>query len=452
MQIGYGRSALAVLVAGAILLATPAAAQRAAVGDGPSAPVGDEAARAGVRPVFPDPERDAPLAKLGAAESARLRQAEAAVRRAIARRVFPGAVLVVGSHDRILYSRGYGRGTWSRTSRTPSPTRSLWDLASLTKVVGTAGVAARLVERGALDLDAPVVRFVPEFSGLGREAVTVRMLLDHTSGLRPFLRFWAAPTRDSAFALLWHEPLVRPPGRSAVYSDLNAILLGRVLEAVTGLSLDEAVRREVLDPLDLAQTGFRPPERAWVRAIPTGRDAGEPVVGIVNDRNAEALGGVVGHAGLFATGHDVARVAQAWLAAAIGADSSWLRPTTVHRFLQRTPASGSRFLGWDGRDPLPADPKEPSIFGATASACVFGHTGWTGTMMWMDPATDRFVVLLTNRSYDPKVKDSFRRLKLVRAAVSDALALRPAPALAAVAPCTGGDGTGPACLPAASAQ
>lgn len=430
MQIGHGRLALTVLVTGAVLLATPAAAQRAATGDGPFAAVGDEAARVGLRPVFPDPERDAPSAKVSAAEAARLRKADAAVRRALARRIFPGAVLLVGSHDRILYSRGYGRGTWSRTSRTPSPTRSLWDLASLTKVVGTAGVVARLVERGELDLDAPVARFVPQFSGLGREAVTVRMLLDHTSGLRPFLRFWAAPTRDSAYALLWHEPLVRPVGQSAVYSDLNAILLGRVIESVTGLTLDDAVRREVLDPLALAQTGFRPPERAWVRAMPTGRDAGEPVVGIVNDRNAESLGGVVGHAGLFATGQDVARVAQAWLGAAIGADSSWLRPGTVHRFLQRTPASGSRFLGWDGRDPQPEDPKEPSIFGAVASACVFGHTGWTGTMMWMDPATDRFVVLLTNRSYDPKVKDSFKKLKLVRAAVSDALALRPVHAAA----------------------
>lgn len=430
MQIGQGRLALTVLATGAIFFATPAAAQRAATGDGPFAAVGDEAARVGVRPVFPDPERNVPVAKVPAAEAARLRRADAAVQRALARRVFPGAVLVVGSHDRILYSRGYGRGTWSRSSRMPSPTRSLWDLASLTKVVGTAGVVARLVERGELELDAPVVRFVPEFSGLGREVVTVRMLLDHTSGLRPFLRFWAAPSRDSAYALLWHEPLVRPAGQSAVYSDLNAILLGRVIEQVTGLPLDEAVRKEVLDPLDLAQTGFRPPERAWIRAIPTGRDAGEPVVGIVNDRNAESLGGVVGHAGLFATGHDVARVAQAWLAAAIGADSSWLRPITVHRFLQRTPASGSRFLGWDGRDPLPDDPKEPSIFGAVASPCVFGHTGWTGTMMWMDPATDRFVVLLTNRSYDPKVKDSFRKLKLVRAAVSDALALRPVHAAA----------------------
>jgi CubicO group peptidase (beta-lactamase class C family) len=385
-------------------------------------------------------------AGLPTSEAARQDRADAAIRAALAKQVFPGAVLVVGSTERIGFAKGYGRGTWSPRSRTPSPATSLWDLASLTKVIATTGVVARLVDRGALDLETPVSRFVPQFGGFGRDAITVRMLLDHTSGLRPFLRFWAAPSRDSAYALLWHERLQRAPGASAVYSDLNAILLGLVIQAATGDSLDIAVRKEVIEPLGLMQTGFRPPESVWERAMPTGRNAGEPVVGIVNDRNAESLGGAVGHAGLFATGLDVARVAQAWLAAARGTDSSWIHPATAQRFLVRTPNSGSRFLGWDGRDPAPTDPenspirspKNESIFGTVAGPRVFGHTGWTGTMMWMDPDADRFMVLLTNRSYDPKRRDTFAALKQARANVSTAVALpalRPVPTMAA-APCS----------------
>lgn len=401
--------------------------------------------------VDPDSVMDGPtIADPGPSAKAAFRKADAAVRRGLRTQAYPGAVLLVGSHDRVQYARGYGHLTWRASSGTPSPSRSLWDVASLTKVVATTGVAARLVERGALDLDAPVQRYLPQFAGPGKERVTVRMLLDHTSGLKPGIRFGAAPTRDSAWALLWAEPLQRTPGTSPVYSDLNAILLGRVLETVTGLRLDEAVQREVAEPLGLTMTRYLPPESLWTRTVPTGRDGGEPVVGIVNDRNAELLGGVTGHAGLFATGTDLAKVAQAWLAAAMGRDSSWLHPATVQRFLARTPESGSRYLGWDGRDPPGTATAAPaarprrqtpteraaakvSIFGAVAGPGIFGHTGWTGTFMWMDPDTDRFVVFLTNRSYDPRRKDSFAALKLARAAVSDAVALPP-PAMAA-APC-----------------
>lgn len=220
---------------------------------------------------------------------------DAAVKRGIRTRAYPGAVVLIGNHEKVLYAKGYGTLTWGRRSTRPMPDSSLWDLASLTKVVGTTGVVARLVERGALDLDAPVAQYLPRFVGDGKARVTVRMLLDHTSGLKPYIRFFqAATSRDSAVSLLYNEPLTRIPGTSPVYSDLNAILLGFVVEQVTGVTLDEAVRADVVEPLALEHTFYRPPDEWIRRAVPTGRDAGEPVMGVVNDRNAEFFGGVTG--------------------------------------------------------------------------------------------------------------------------------------------------------------
>lgn len=338
---------------------------------------------------------------------------------AIASEAFPGGVVLAGDDRRIRFARGYGHVTWDGTGSRPSPRSSLFDLASLTKVVATTGVMARLVERGEVDLDAPVQRYLPRFTGTGKERVTVRMLLDHTSGLKPFVRFYqVAPTRDSALTLLYAEPLSRPPDSSAVYSDLNAMLLGLVIERVTGRSLEAAVRREVLAPLHLAETRFRPPVRSWRRAVPTGRDAGEPVMGIVNDRNCDFFGGVTGHAGLFSTGTDLARVAMAWLRAARGLDSSWIHPATARRFLAARPTAGTRRLGWDSRD---WSLQEPGSFGTRTSAQAFGHTGWTGTQVWVDPEANRWGVLLTNRSFSPRRTDTFDAMRRARAAVTDAV-------------------------------
>lgn len=347
----------------------------------------------------------------------------AMVERGIRRGVYPGAVLVIGRRDTVLYSRGFGRLTWAARSPAPSPSSTLWDLASLTKVMATASAVMVLVDRGTVRLDEPVARYLPRVSGDGRERITVRMLLDHTSGLPAYLAFHRlAASRDAAIELLYRQPLVRRPGTSAVYSDLNAILLGLLVEKVTTESLDVFTAREVSRPLGLTSTMFTPSLRAGLSIAPSRKVGGRPAAGRVNDDNAFLFGGVAGQAGLFSTGADVARFAQHWLRSGENRGSiekpgeGWVSSGTMREFLQRGTASGSRALGWDTPEP---NGDRPSIYGALAGPLTYGHTGWTGTMLWIDPVRDLFVVFLTNRSLEPKVRRSLTALRDIRSSVSD---------------------------------
>ncbi len=361
------------------------------------------------------------LAAIGAgpASAQSFAEVDAAVRDGIARGLYPGAVVVIGRHDSLLYARGYGHYTWSPTSRVPDPDSTVWDIASITKVVATTASAMRLVERGKLDLDAPVRRYLPRFSGGPKNRVTVRMLLDHTSGLRSYVPFYtrARGKRARVIEQLYAQALVRAPGDSAEYSDLNAILLGLVLEKVSGVSLDQLARREVFEPLGMTTTMFKPPAGLRRRIVPSGIWRGHPVAGEVNDQNAAAMGGVAGHAGVFSTGTDLARFAATWLRSGLGPGGRWVEPVTIRRFLVKGPNSGARLLGWDTPE-LNGD--EPSVFGTLISDAAYGHTGFTGTELWIDPSRDLYLVFLTNRVFDPKIRDSLKELKLVRAALSDA--------------------------------
>jgi CubicO group peptidase (beta-lactamase class C family) len=340
---------------------------------------------------------------------------EAAVAQGIASNLFPGAVVVIGRTDTILYAKGYGRFTWDTRSRRPEPDSTLWDLASLTKVMATASAALRLWDRGMLDLEAPVSRYLPEFTGGGREQVTVRMLLDHSSGLRAWAPLWREQrTRDGAVHALLRETPTRPPGSTTRYSDLNAMLLGLVLEQVAGARLDVVAHREVFEPLGMANTQFRVPPRDWPRTAPSRLDRGRATGGTVNDDNARRLLGVAGHAGLFSTGMDVARFAQVWLALVRGREGSWVSAARARRFLERTP--GFRPLGWAMADTT----VDRGAFGTMATEAIIGHTGWTGTSLWLDPDRDLFVVLLTNRAISPRGNGSLEPMRLVRAEVSDA--------------------------------
>lgn len=346
----------------------------------------------------------------------------------VTRRVYPGAVVIVGRRDSVLFSRGFGRLTWSSRSAKPLPDSTRWDVASLTKVVATTGVAARFVDRGLLDLDAPVSRYLPAFTGGDRSLVTVQMLLDHTSGLPAFIALWqVTAVPGDVIARICIEPLRRPPGTMAEYSDLNAILLGAVLEVVGRAPLDMLVQREVVEPLGLAHTSFGLDSSQRRTASPT-TSQGTIRTGTVNDPNAAYLGGVAGHAGLFSTGPDLARVARAWLGLGTLDGVTWLSAATVRRFLQGSPAGGTRLLGWDTPDTTGT---EPSSFGRHPDPGTYGHTGWTGTQMWMDPARDVYVIFLTNRAYEPRVRETFLALRRIRAQLADAvLAAVPCPAVA----------------------
>ena len=344
---------------------------------------------------------------------------DAAVRSGIEAGLYPGAVVVIGRRDSVLYARGYGHFTWNPASPVPDVDSTLWDLASISKVVGTASSALRLVDQGRLDLDAPVRRYLPRFSGGPKNLVTVRMLLDHTSGLKSYVPIYlkARGSRARAIDLLYAQPLLRPPGDSAEYSDLNALLLGLIVEKVGKMPLDRFAAREVFTPLGMRQTMYRPSARLRRRIVPSGMWRGQPVPGDVNDQNAVAFGGVAGHAGVFSTGMDLARFAQVWLRGGVGAEGRWVRTATMGRFLTRGVNSGSRLLGWDSPE---LGLEEPSVFGTLISDAAYGHTGFTGTELWIDPTRDLFLVFLTNRTFDPKAHDSMHGLKTVRASLSDA--------------------------------
>jgi CubicO group peptidase (beta-lactamase class C family) len=345
-------------------------------------------------------------------------EVDATVHEGIKRGIYPGAVVVIGRRDSLLYARGYGHFTWNPRSPVPSPDSTYWDIASITKVLGTMSAAMRLVDAGRLHLDTPVRHYLPRFSGGFKDQVTVRMLLDHTSGLRSYAPlFKRARTRASALEVLYAERPNRRPGDLAVYSDLNAIFLGLIVESISKLPFDRFVAREVFEPLGLERTTFNPTPHIRRRTVPSALWRGHPVQGQVNDPNAAILGGAAGHAGIFATGMDLASYAQVWLRGGTGPSGQWVSSSTLKLFLTRGTNSGPRLLGWDTPE---LNKDEPSLFGTLISDAAYGHTGFTGTELWIDPTHDLFLVFLTNRTFDPKVRNSAHRLRSIRTDLSDA--------------------------------
>lgn len=351
-------------------------------------------------------------AQLGAAQ-----ETDQVVAEAIASGVFPGAVVVVGTHDRILLSRGYGHFTWSSESAVPNPDSTLYDLASLTKVVATTPAVMLLVESGDVVLDRPVQQYLPEFVGEGKERVTVRQLLEHRSGLRAFLPLnERARNAQEARRLVLTEPLRWAPGGRVVYSDLNAMLIGWIVERVSEMPLPRFVAEHVYARTGMRDTRFRPPRALRNRIVPVGLWHGHVITGELHDQNAVRLGGVSGHAGLYSTGRDLALYAQLFLNHGRTPDGIWIfRPATVRQFTRRV--TGNRALGWEVRDTT----SEENV-GALLSPAAYGHGGFTGTSIWIDPARDLFVILLTNRVFAPRAPRSISRLKQVRARVAEAAA------------------------------
>jgi len=344
----------------------------------------------------------------------------------IRRGVYPGAALVVGRRDTILFAKGYGHLAWSASSPAVDPESSMYDLASLTKVVATTTSLMLLVERGRVRLDEPVSTYIAELKRPETAAITVRQLLTHTSGLRadiPDRELKAIPDSAALMARVLRETPRVAPGTRVIYSDLNAILLGEVVRRVAGEPLDAFVTREVLVPLGLRQTMFRPPSRLRPRIAPTGVWHGHPVAGIVNDGSAFKLRGVSGNAGVFSTAADVARFAQFVLRGGTDRDGRrLLREETVRLFTSKATAfragTEARALGWQAVPTGESVSSAGTLFGPRS----FGHTGWTGTSLWIDPDRDLFVVLLTNRAYVPRARRPFTLLKRVRSGVADAAA------------------------------
>jgi CubicO group peptidase (beta-lactamase class C family) len=343
-----------------------------------------------------------------------LRDSVAAVLgRGLADRAFPGAYAVVGSSREVYVRMGVGHLDWA-----PSPQpdeNTIWDLASLTKVVGTTTAVMQLWEEWRIELDAPVQRYLPEFVGPHKELVTVRHLLTHSSGLpawRPLYKEATSPA--NALELVYATPLDTLPGVRMVYSDLGAILLGRIVERVSGQPLDRYLAEHVFTPLGMSSTMFRPPASLLPRIAPTERDPwrGRLVRGEVHDENAYFMGGVSGHAGLFSTAHDLTRFAQMLLGHGRLNGMRIVQAATIDTFTRVQDSTlSNRALGWEV-------PNGSNSAGHKLSRHAFGHTGFTGTSIWIDPERDLFVLLLTNR-VDPTRANT--RIAEVRVALADAV-------------------------------
>jgi CubicO group peptidase (beta-lactamase class C family) len=346
----------------------------------------------------------------------RLEAVNRIVERGITAGGYPGAAVIVGRKGKAVLQRGFGRLAWDESSPAVNPASTIYDLASLTKVVGTTTAVMVLFDQGRISLDAPVSRYLPEFSGGEKNLVTIRELLTHHSGL-PAGRDIFRLTHDPAEArrIVLSTPLAFHPGEYYEYSDLGADVLGMVVEKVSGQPLDEFLADYVFHPLGMYQTGFRPADSLRARIAPTGTSAaGRSVPGEVNDENAYAMGGVAGHAGLFSTAADLSVFAQMMLNGGVYNGVRIVADSTVQIFTTR--AAGHRALGWD-------TPSGSFGSGNYLSEDAFGHTGFTGTSMWIDPDRDMFVILLTNRVYDSHSPHPVRVIADVRSDLADAASL-----------------------------
>jgi len=344
-----------------------------------------------------------------------------ALSRAAREGVFPGAVLLVSHHgaEALYQAVGYAA---VRPRKIRMTRETVFDLASLTKPVATTTAVMRLVERSMLRLDDLVVCSIPQFSGGDKDRVTIRHLLNHSSGLRawqPFYREiaeearlrpgyrWNREGKRRLLERVHRSRLVYRPGSKSIYSDLGFILLGEIVERISGVSLDRFCRTEIFNPLGLRNTFFASASRRrTVRFAATEKIdwRGRIVVGQVHDDNAYAMGGVAGHAGLFGTAGDLARFGQMILDARQGRHS-FLSQKTVETFTARQNTAGSSWaLGWD-------TPSEPSSAGRFVSPRAFGHLGYTGTSIWIDPENELVIVLLTNRVHPTSQNLKIRKFR-----------------------------------------
>jgi CubicO group peptidase (beta-lactamase class C family) len=332
--------------------------------------------------------------------------------RAVADRAFPSAVVEVGDTTSVLWREAFGRFTFD--AETPAAAHdTVFDLASLTKVLATSLFVMRDVEHGRLALDEEVGLHLPRWKTAARERVTIRDLLSHSSGLpahRPFFREYVG--REAFERAICMTPLEYVPRMRSIYSDLGFMLLGFILEDGGGLPQRlDALKRHIGTPEDLQ---FNPPESWRRRTAPAHHDPwrGRLLVGEVDDENAYALGGAAGHAGLFGTAAAVGDVARHLLQVIDGRKGAFGRESVMTLANRREDVPGSsRALGWDTMLPT-------SSCGTRMSARAFGHTGFTGTSLWIDPERGVYVVLLTNRVYPDRKNDAIAR---VRPAVHDAV-------------------------------
>jgi len=335
-----------------------------------------------------------PASSSSASTAVRLGAVDSIIQQAIADGNIPGAVLEVGHDGKVIYRKAYGERALE-PRREPMTLDTVFDLASLTKVIATTTAVMQLVEAGKVRLNDPVAKYLPEFAQNGKQDITVRQLLTHYSGLEPDLDLktpWEG--KDTAYKMAFAETPAQAPGSGFVYSDINFIVLGALVERVSGETLDGYATKHIFAPLKMTRTRFVPPTAprgGWITKIaPTQYDENEHMLrGVVHDPTARRMGGVAGHAGLFSTADDLAKFAQALLNGGGGI----LSAVMVEKMTQpETPPAAPvlRGFGWDIDSPFSTNRGDLLPVGS------FGHTGFTGTSIWIDPTTQTYIILLTN--------------------------------------------------------
>jgi uncharacterized protein YbbC (DUF1343 family)/CubicO group peptidase (beta-lactamase class C family) len=330
---------------------------------------------------------------------------DALVQEAIAARLTPGAIVMVGRGDEVVYQKAFGQRATEPMAEAMT-LDTIFDLASLTKVVATTTAVMRLVEQGRIRLVDPVHTFIPGFDRYGKGGITIRHLLTHVSGLRPDVDLGDAwEGTDAALELARDEVPVARPGERFIYSDINFFVLGAIVARVSGQPLDAYTRGEIFEPLGMTDTRFNPPESVRARIAPSERctsmaawpcntPSAAPLRGVVHDPTARRMGGVAGHAGLFSTARDLSRFARMLLHGGTLEKTRILSPLTVQKLISPATPGGMpsvRGLGWDIDTSYSANRGELMPIGS------FGHTGFTGTSLWIDPRTGLYVIFLSSR-------------------------------------------------------
>ncbi|MHB1686788.1 MAG: serine hydrolase domain-containing protein [Ignavibacteriaceae bacterium] len=356
----------------------------------------------------------------------------------VADSAFPGAELLVAKDGKVVYDKAFGTYNYSPYSKHVD-LNTIYDLASLTKVIATTPAAMKLYGEGKLDINAPVVKYLPQFGQNGKDKITIRNLLEHDSGLppdpHPHLWYTAAipydqlerllknprlflKDLDAAHQAMWDSlyaaPLRYPTGTKMIYSDIGMLIVGKVIEKISGMSLDKYVEENFYKPMGMTHTMFNPPDNIVGMCAPTEFDSasGALLQGVVHDKNARSLGGAAGHAGLFSTASDLAVYLQMILNGGVYDGRRYLPDSVITLFTRKQSNLSTRGLGWDTKAP------KHSSAGKFFSPTSFGHLGFTGTSVWVDPVRKLFVVFLTNRVCPTRVNN---KIEIVRPIVHDAV-------------------------------
>ncbi len=328
---------------------------------------------------------------------------------AIRDHAFPGGQLLVAKDGAIVYNKSFGSLEYSSGSPKVNASTT-YDLASVTKVVATTSAMMRLHEEGCIQLDDAVVKYIPEFNNNGKEKITLRNLLIHNGGLPAFKRlFLTCKSQQEVLDSVYQTEMIFNVGDSTVYSDFDFVLLGKIVERISGVTLDKFVDSVFFKPLGMPSTFFNPPSSIWKKIAPTEYDSvyrKRLIQGEVHDENAYSLGGVSGHAGLFSTASDLSIFLQMIMNGGNYGGKQYLKPETIKFFTTRQSKNSTRALGWDTKT-MNGYSSAGTLFGEKS----FGHTGFTGTSVWVEPEKKIFVILLTNRVYPTRNNSKIMQIR-----------------------------------------